>query len=184
MNIRSPHIASAIKRSIPLGFAITLVFFFVFLIIQQTLRLGANEQVVQIAHDVSDALGQGAPYTAFNAPHPVNIANSLSPYVIIFDQEGKMLTGSGVLDGEVPRPPKGVFDYVKLHQEERVTWSPKPGVRIALVGVYHSGVNPGFVFAGRSLAEVERRIGTITQLTVLAWFATLVASFLLSALYS
>ena len=184
MNINTPHTRSVIKRFIPLGFAITLIFFFVLLIVQQTLRLGANEQVVQIAHDVTDALGQGAPYTAFNAPHPVNIANSLSPYVIIFDQEGKMLTGSGVLDGEVPRPPKGVFEYVKLHHEERITWSPKPGVRVALVGVYHSGVNPGFVFAGRSLAEVERRISTIMQLTILAWFATLVASFLLTAIYS
>ena len=184
MYFNTPRVRSAIKRFIPLGFAITLIFFFIFLIVQQALRLGANEQVVQIAHDVSDALGQGAPYSAFSSPRPVNIASSLSPYAILFDQDTKMLTGSGVLDGEVPRPPKGVFDYVKLHHEERVTWSPKPGVRIALVGVYHSGVNPGFVFAGRSLREVENRIQTLLQLTLLAWLATLVASFLLFALYA
>lgn len=184
MNLNTPRVRSAVKRFIPLGFAVTLIYLFVFLIIQQTLRLGANEPVVQIAHDVSDALGQGAPYTAFNTPRPVNIATSLSPYAILFDQDGKMLTGSGVLDGEVPRPPKGVFDYVKLHREERVTWQPKAGVRVALVGVYRDGVNPGFVFAGRSLSEVERRITTLSQLTLLAWFATLIASFMLSALYS
>ena len=184
MNFNTPRVRSAIKRFIPLGFAITLIFLFVFLIVQQALRLGANEQVVQIAHDVSDALGQGAPYSAFSSPRPVNIASSLSPYVILFDKDTKMLTGSGVLDGEVPRPPKGVFDYVKLHHEERVTWSPKPGVRIALVGVYHAGVNPGFVFAGRSLGEIENRIHTLLQLTLLAWLATLVASFLLFALYA
>ena len=184
MYFNNARVRSAIKRFIPLGFAITLIFFFVFLIVQQALRLGANEQVVQIAHDVSDALGQGAPYTAFNSPRPVNIASSLSPYAILFDQDTKMLTGSGVLDGEVPRPPKGVFDYVKLHHEERVTWSPKPGVRIALVGVYHEGVNPGFVFAGRSLREVEHRIDTLLELTLLAWLATLIASFMLSAMYS
>ncbi len=184
MYFNSPHVRSALKRFIPLGFAITLTFFFVFLIIQQTVRLAANELVVQIAHDVSDALGEGAPYTAFNTPRPVNIAHSLSPFAILFDQDGKMLTGSGVLDNEVPRPPKGVFDYVKLHHEERVTWSPKPGVRIALVGVYHTGVNPGFVFAGRSLSETENRIHILLLLTLLCWLTTLVSSFLLSALYA
>ena len=172
------------KRFIPFGVTITLTFCFVYLIVQQELRLGANDEVVLIAEDVSSALGQGTPYAAFTSPRPVNIATSLSPYVIVFDEQKKMQSGSGVLDGAIPRPPSGVFDYVRSHHEERVTWMPKPGLRIALIGKYHAGVNPGYVFAGRSLREVEQRIEALSVFALLAWLATIVSSFLLFVLYS
>ena len=183
MNMRKNDILARLKVWIPSGFIITALFLFVYIAEQHSLRLGANDQVVQIATDVSNALGQGAPYVSFNSPRPVNIAASLSPYVIIFDADEKMMAGSAVLGGEVPRPPKGIFAYVKAHGEERVTWEPLPGVRVALYGVYHTGVNPGYIFAGRSLSETEKHIDTLTRITLAAWALTMMAAFALSLIF-
>ena len=181
---KQAQLESSFRRFVPLGFALSSVFFFGYLIEQQHLRLEANDQLVQIANDITLALAQGAPYSTFTSPRPVDMSRSLSPYAIIFDGEQKMQTGSGVLDGVVPRPPKGVFEYVKLHREERVTWEPRRGVRVALVGVYHDGVNSGFVFAGRSLSEVERKIDELTKLTAFVWATSLLSTFVLSVLFA
>lgn len=178
------NLETSFKRFVPLGFALSSVFFFGYLIEQQQLRLDANDQLVQIANDITLALAQGAPYSTFTSPRPVDMSRSLSPYAIIFDEEQKMQTGSGVLDGVIPRPPKGVFEYLKLHGEERVTWEPRRGVRVALVGVYHDGVNSGFVFAARSLSEVERKIDQLAKLTVFVWATSLFLTFILSVLFA
>jgi hypothetical protein len=46
-------------------------------------------------------------------------------------------------------------------------------VRIAAVVTGYSGANPGFVLVGRSMREVEKRIGQIELLCGITWIATL-----------
>jgi hypothetical protein len=98
---------------------------------------------------------------------------SLAPFLIVFDGDGKIVAASGVLRGRVPIVPRGVLDYVREHGEERVTWQPVDGVRIASVVVSYSGSSQGFVLAGRSLDETQRRVARFEILIALAWAATL-----------
>lgn len=56
-------------------------------------------------------------------------------------------------------------------REDRVTWQPRDGVRIAAVVVAYSG---GTVVAGRSLREVESRADDALAVTGLAWLTCLV----------
>jgi hypothetical protein len=99
---------------------------------------------------------------------------SLAPFLIVFDADGKIVGGSATLRGHVPAIPAGVFASVRQHGEDRVTWQPVGGVRIASVIVSYSGSHQGFVLAGRSLEETQNRISEFGSLIARAWAATLV----------
>jgi hypothetical protein len=145
---------------------------------QQVLRLGANDPQVQLAGDLVARLEQGiAPSEAVPAGS-VDMARSLAPFVIAYDAQGRPLASQAQLNGSVPVPPLGIFDYVRQHGEERVSWQPilgrTHGLRIAAVVQRVGGAHPGFVLAGRSMREVEDRIDQVQKMAGLAWVAMLV----------
>jgi hypothetical protein len=140
---------------------------------QQVLRMGANDPQVQLAGDLAAQLEQGvAPSDAVPSTQ-VDIARSLAPFVIAYDQTGKPIASQATLDGAVPIPPKGVFDYTLQNGEDRPTWSPRPGVRLATVVRRVGGAHPGFVLAGRSLNEVQHRIRHVWDMASVAWLLML-----------
>jgi hypothetical protein len=144
---------------------------------QQVLRQGANDPQIQLAGDLAARLEQGvAPADAVPAGS-VDIARSLSPFVIAYDDQGRPLASQAQLDGKTPVPPIGVFNYVRQHGEERISWQPvlgrEHGVRIAAVVQRVNGPQPGFVLAGRNMREVEAREQQVEQMAGLAWIAML-----------
>jgi hypothetical protein len=144
---------------------------------QQVLRQGANDPQIQLAGDLAARLEQGvAPADAVPAGS-VDIARSLSPFVIAYDDQGRPLASQAQLGGKTPVPPSGIFSYVRLHGEERISWQPilgrEHGVRIAAVIVRVNGPQPGFVLAGRNMREVEAREQQVEQMAGLAWIAML-----------
>lgn len=153
-----------------------------YVIPQQVLRTGADDPQVEMAtnlasrldfYGVTSGLQQGA---LVNGSSTVDMGRSLSPFLIVYDDQGRALGSNAQLDGQTPVPPKGVFDYVRTHGEERVTWQPVHGsraVRIAAVVERVNGPQPGFVLSGRSMREVEARIGHVQNLAGLTWLAML-----------
>jgi hypothetical protein len=140
---------------------------------QQVLRQGANDPQIQLAGDLAARLEQGvAPAEAVPAGS-VDIARSLSPFVIAYDDQGRPLASQAQLDGQKPAPPSGVFNHVRQYGEERVSWQPRHGVRIAAVVQRVKGPQPGFVLAGRNMREVEAREQQVEQMAGLAWIAML-----------
>jgi hypothetical protein len=149
---------------------------------QQVLRQGANDPQIALAGDLAARLEQGvAPAEAVPAGS-VDIARSLSPFVIAYDDQGQPLASQARLNGQTPTPPKGVFDYVRQHGEERVSWQPmlgnQHGVRIAAVVQRVNGAHPGFVLAGRNMREVEAREEQVRHMAGLAWIGMLGLIFL------
>ena len=151
------------------------------------LRSGLNDPQIQIAGDLAaklehlgleDGLRQGALPASGNGGN-IDMAQSLAPFVIVYDDQGRPLASQAVLNGAVPVPPAGVFDYVRQHGEERVSWQPvrgsqtESGVRIAAVVERVSGAHPGFVLAGRNMREVEARIANVQTLAGLTWLGML-----------
>jgi hypothetical protein len=148
----------------------------VYLAIQQVLRLGGNEPQVQMAEDAAAALVGGEPPQMVLPSGKVDLASSLAPFMIVYDETGAVMAASGYLAGQVPSLPPGVLDYTRSHGEDRVTWQPAPGVRIAAVIIHHGGAQSGFVLAGRSLREVERRIDLLNLQVAAGLLAALGAS--------
>ena len=148
---------------------------------QQILRQSANDPQIQLAEDGARALATGAePQSIVPADPQVDIATSLAPFVIVYDDSSKPIASSGQLDGSTPTPPTGVFDYVRAHGQERVTWQPRSDVRVASVMVRFTGQKSGFILASRSLRETENRVSTLIPLVLLASTAILGVTFLMS----
>ncbi|MBN9387250.1 MAG: hypothetical protein J0I20_04290 [Chloroflexi bacterium] len=100
------------------------------------------------------------------------MATSLAPYLIIYDNSGKPLAASVELGGAIPEVPAGVFSDLGAQDQKRFTWQPENGVRSAAVLTRYSGKTSGYVLAGRSLREVEKRENSLLGLVGLVWLGT------------
>jgi hypothetical protein len=129
---------------------------------------------IQMAEDAADALAQGAVAESLLPPH-IDVGKSLAPFVIVYDDTGQVVASSGLLHGKVPSLPAGVLEYTRRRGQDRVTWQPENGVRVAAVVARFQGANAGFVLAGRSLREVEKRETQTELVAGAAWVATLAA---------
>ena len=141
----------------------------VYLVAQQTWRTSANDPQIQLARDAAAALAAGKAPDAVVPRDTVDMARSLAPFLIVFDADGKVLAASATLRGHVPGISKGVLDYARERGEDRITWQPIGGVRIASVVVSYNGASAGYVLAGRSLDETEHRVTQFGNLIALAW---------------
>jgi hypothetical protein len=161
------------KRYIPFGVVavvVTILFGTAYGIGQQILRLSANDPQIQLAHEVAMQLDQGARAEDVVGAYKINLAQSLASFVVVYDKKSNPVAGTGYLDGVRPKVPVGVLKAADNHSDNRVTWQPKDGVRIASVSVAAKNY---YVLAGRSLREVESREQKIFQIAVSGWVAAL-----------
>ena len=172
-------IVETFKRWLPLAIATAGLCGLVYLTVQQSLRMGANDPQIQMAEDAANALNTGAALNSVIPASRVDLATSLAPFMMVFDDSGKVQASTATLHGAVPVYPSGVLDYTRDHGEDRVTWQPETGVRMASVVVRY---DKGFVLAGRSLREVEKRESQVELLSGLAMLVILVSTFILVVL--
>jgi hypothetical protein len=144
---------------------------------QQVLRNGLNDPQIQLAGDLVARLEQGVPPTEAVPAGSIDMARSLAPFLIVYDDHGHPLASQAQLNGSIPAPPSGVFDFVRQHGEERVSWQPILGservVRIAAIIQRVGGPHPGFVLAGLNMREVEARESQVAHMAGLAWLGML-----------
>lgn len=144
---------------------------------QHLLRSGLNDPQIQLAGDTAARIEQGvAPAEAVPASPQIDMARSLSPFVIVYDEQGHPVASQGLLNGSIPTPPPGVFENVLKNGEERLSWQPvhgSVGVRIATVIQRVNGPHPGYVLAGRNMREVEARIGDVQTMAGVTWLGML-----------
>lgn len=156
----------------------------VYLITQQSLRLGANEPLAQLAIETSIKLQNGQSIQDVVPAEKVDVSKSLSAFVMVFEKvEGNLglMQSSGIIGDRIPVYPMGVLDSIGASGEARVTWQTKEGLRFATVAI-KSG--DGYVVAARSLSETERLIAKLGQLILLAWLAyTVFSVFAFGAIY-
>lgn len=158
----------------------TILCGFVYVAVQQNLRQNANDPQIQLSEDLASKLASGAAIDSVIPHEAVDIEKSLATFVLVANNAGESVQSSGELDGQMPKIPLGVFEYVRSHGQDRVTWQPKTGVRQAIVvSRYEGSSGSGFVVVGRSLREVERRERELWQETGIAWVATLGVSLVL-----
>jgi hypothetical protein len=165
---------------LPLAVAITAIAGLAYVIGQQNYRAGLNDPQLQIARDGAAALDSGAPASSILPSRTVEMASSLRPFVIVYSSDSTVIGGTGKLSGSTPTPPSGVLEAARSKGENRVTWQPQRGVRIASVSV--AARDGRVVLAGRNMSEGEARISALDRLTGLAWLAGLVGSLLVAIL--
>jgi hypothetical protein len=148
---------------------------------QQTFRRMADMIPVQWAEDAAATLARGQMPDTLRSSAKVDLAESLSPYLIYLNDEAQPINSTAALNGKEPVPPRGVFETARRNGRFRVTWQPRPGVRSATCIIHFTGQNSGFVAAGHSLRETERDIEGIGQLIFAGWIFLEAALLLLFA---
>lgn len=157
-----------LKSVLPIAFVATMLCGIMYAAIQQVYRQSANDPQIELAQDA-------VPPSSTNT---VDIAQSLSPYQVFYDEQGNPDSGNGLLNGSLPNLPQGVFNYTRTYGEDRFTWQPEPGVRQAVVIVHLFG--GGFSMAGRSLREVEWRESQLELIVWLGWVLTIIGLFIVA----
>jgi hypothetical protein len=166
-----------LRRWLPTAVVVVALSGLVYLSMQQLLRQSANDPQVQMAEDAASALSAGKSATEVVPVNQVEISSSLSPFLMVFEDTGKLVNTNALLDGRVPQYPTGVFDYVRQRGQDRVTWQPRSGVRLATVATqFNSPNSSGFVVIGRSLRESENRSDYFLMITLAACLVTLVVT--------
>ena len=168
-----------IKRFLPYAVIITAFCALAYATVQQSYRQNANDPQIQMAEDAANALADGQSAGTLVPAVKVDVANSLGPFMIVYDASGNEVASSVQLDGSTPVLPDGVLDSTKQMGENRVTWQPRNGVRIAAVIVAYKD---GYVLAGRNLREVEIREDQTTQFAGLTWVLAMFATLIVIAL--
>jgi hypothetical protein len=164
-------VKNILKYSIISGVLVTLISIMVYGTAQQMLRMEANYVLLQLAADAVNKLNSGFAPRAIALPGSIEISKSLYPFLIILDQNKRVLVTSATLDGQIPEIPAGTFDYVAKSGQDSVTWQPYPGVREALViDKYSNGPLSGYVVAGGTLKLTEDTIDKLGKDIFIGWF--------------
>ncbi len=140
---------------LPLALALGVAALLVYGAVQQDLRQSANDPQIELAENAAAALAAGAAPESVLPGDRVDLASNVAPFLIVYDRSGALRASSATLDDAIPTLPPGVLRGAQ--SEDRLTWQPAPGVRVAAVIVPYGGPQPGFVLAGRSLRLIEQR---------------------------
>ncbi len=147
---------------VPLSIIYIVGIGFTYIATQQNYRQSLNDPQVQVTEEAAAMIKSGQATSALVPTERIDIANSLSPFIIFYADNYKVIDGSGTLHNAIPTPPTGVFRYVDQHGENRVTWQPQKNIRIA--AVIRKTTN-GYVLAGRSMREGEAKITMLASMT-------------------
>ena len=155
-----------------LAVAVTFLVAGGYVVAQQKVRHDADHPQMEMARAAVANLNAGAVLSSVVPNTRVDLGQSASPYLIVVDAEGAVMASSGTLNGASVTPPSGVFDYVRAHGEDTVTWQPAPYARSAIVV---DRFDRGFVIAGRSLAATQTLEQELLRAAIAAWCVAIVA---------
>lgn len=179
MRVEYRRVIPLLRHAVPALAVATVLAAFIYAVGQQVLRQGADDPQIQLAEDAAARLAAGQPAQSLLPAATIDPSASLAPFVIVYDRAGRVLASSATLHGQTPVLPAGVLGHAGAGRDARVTWQPEAGVRIAAV-VARASDSAGYVLAGRSLREVERRENQVRLLAVAGWLAAALAGVLAS----
>ena len=161
--------SSNLISHLAIAIIITVLSGLIYATVQQSYRSGANDPQLQLAKDIAFALKNNRSIDQLLPKNTIEISESLAPFVVLYDNNGEPVQSTGMLDGHLPKIPRGVFDFTKENKEDVLTWQPRKGVRMAMVVESVQSSNIAFVAAGRSLKEVERRESNHIKMVLIGW---------------
>lgn len=158
---------------------ITVIFGAIFGTGQQVLRGDSDYPQVEVVQQVQGIIEQGVPLDVIvNSEEAINLEESMSLFVMIFDKDKNLVSSSAKIGEQSPTPPSESFDIAKSKGENKFTWQPQDGVRLA--AVLKPVGDKAFVLAGKSLKETDKRVQTLGVFTLIGWAVSIVLALLLT----
>ena len=149
---------------------VTAIFGTIYLVAEQNYRQSANDPQIQLAEDAALVLDHGA-QPQWTASNQIDAGTSLAPFITIYSATGTPVASSGLIGGQMPALPAGVFDSVKARGEDRITWQARGGLRYAAVVVVYKN---GYILAARSLREIEKRESALDVEVGVPWAVSII----------
>lgn len=170
------HLLPPLIKVLPTFVTLTTIFLTIAVSGQQVLRMSANDPQVQFAEEVSSAVsGDVAPEAITGQPRG-DATKNLGPFLVIYAEDGKPLSSTADIDGNVPVLAKRTLDSIKKAGQKSFTWEPKKGFRTAAVSKYFKGEkSSGFVVVAKSLREVELRTMKLYLVSLAGYVLTLLS---------
>jgi len=137
---------------------------------QQNIRLSADETAVALAQETLIKIQNGE---NINIVEKTDASRSLYPFVMIYDNDRKLIASSAQLNGKAIEYPISVLDWVDKDGEHRISWAPQQGLRFASVGIKY---DDGYIVAAVSLKEKERLVSTIGTVMLVLFIVYVVGS--------
>jgi len=162
---------------------ITVICLFVYASVQQTYRTAANDPQIEIASVIKQRLEKSKSIESIFPKDTVDLENSLSLFVTVYNDNGQPMHSTGFINGAMPVLPAGVFDFTKANGEDRITWQPQHGVRLAMVVRKVNLDKVNFVAVGRSLNEIEVRESNLLSMTFICWIICMAIISINAAVY-
>jgi hypothetical protein len=148
---------------------VTILSGLIYASVQQVYRTAANDPQIEKARDIAHRVSYKKPVAEFVNPDTVDLRQSLATFIQLYDNSGKLTASTGFIEKTAPIVPAGVLETARQKGEDDVTWQPVPEVRLASVIVYTGRRDGGYVLAGRSLLEVEKREANLQTMALLCW---------------
>jgi hypothetical protein len=147
----------------------TILCMLIYASVQQGYRTSANDPQVQLAADIKNRLEQSHSIENIFPADTIDLAKSLGVFAVLYDNDAHVIRSSAFLNNENPVLPKGVFDFVKINGEDRLTWQPQRNVRMAIVVMKVHAIQVNYVVVGRSLKETEVRESDLLFMAFVGW---------------
>ena len=171
---------------------VTVVFGTIYAAVQQSIRQSANDPHISMAEDAAHALAAGAVPASVVSRNIIDASESLSPFTMVFDDDGTVLESSMRVGNTLPVPSKGVFDFTRSNDgasasdsssilyrlktahssnirpagEDRFTWQTSTGLRFATILIHFSATSATSSSTNSSIVPVSG--GAISSGFVLA----------------
>ncbi len=98
---------------LPLAFVTTVLCGVVYATVQNTIRQAANDPQIEIAHNIAMELAKGAPTDGLSSARKADMATTLSPFIMVFDENKKVVVNNSTISGKTPELPAGVLEEAK-----------------------------------------------------------------------
>lgn len=149
---------------------LTVIFGTVYSVTSKLQLSNANWPQIQMAQDAAASLDKDNNPEFLTGDH-VDINKSLKPFIIVYDKNGKAVSGSGFSNGKLPKVDKHVLEDSKDKDYSAVTWKPGKDTTIAAIIV---AAKDYYVLSGRSLEEIEKNENSTLLAIGLGWLLSVV----------
>jgi hypothetical protein len=131
------------------------------------LRESANDPQSYVVADLASKFKNGV--VAATDYQNIDISYARGPFIAFFNDQQKITYSSAKLNGSEPVLSEEIFSIAKSKGEYRFTWEPESGKRFVTTIRYYEGASNGYVMGGRSVVEVEQRIGGVLAILFVCW---------------
>jgi hypothetical protein len=157
-----------------------------FVLIQQNIRLNADEEISTLSDNIISAVEKNRAVLD-NQPQDQLVDPTKSDLIFIqaYNDDNSIIFSTLGIDGNnQSKVPQSALDAAKKNNRNNITWSPKKDIRLATVVQRFNGDKPGYIVTGRSLKTSDAKVNNLGKTAAIGALASIAILGLISAIWA